>query len=460
MVDLPAGWKAERLTEGPIVIRSPQSSSFALVQPFIARRGETAEGVLKRAPAEIAALFPNAVIVQTWQRGLEGNATAEIRFGEKQAMKAHMQCSIYNRGGMLYAVAAPQASFDRDRPALVKALGSFQFTPSSADAKKPAEPTIEYVTWREPNEGAFTIEVPKGWSVSGGIVRKASVDVRTAVEIASPDGRIRIYNGDARVGGFAKPNALLSAGGFGEGSVYSPGYGVSMIVKRYQPGAVFAADNVAKRFGGALQELRISKGRQRPDLTARLNELFSGFAAGVNVRADAGDVEFTAMRNGEPIKGSCFASTVLAEMNGSGTWSAPMLYGYVASSDQADTAATVLAHMVGSFKSDEEWARRQGDLTMRTSGIVTQANQEIMDIWRSARVNGGGEGEHPFDRMDRLWGNVNRGQETVRDPETGETWQAEAGHNYYFARPGSTEVKGNDTGEKPNASYGELVIVR
>src|SRR5689334_16033918 len=50
---------------------------------------------------------------------------------------------------------------------------------------------VRFVPWRDPKEGAFTVSVPEGWQLSGGLYRAAAIDVRPVVEIQSPDGLMR-----------------------------------------------------------------------------------------------------------------------------------------------------------------------------------------------------------------------------------------------------------------------------
>jgi len=48
--------------------------------------------------------------------------------------------------------------------------------------------------------------------------RFASVDTRGALEVAFPDGKIRISLGDPNVPPFTEPNRMLALTGFREGS--------------------------------------------------------------------------------------------------------------------------------------------------------------------------------------------------------------------------------------------------
>ena len=56
-----------------------------------------------------------------------------------------------------------------------------------------ALPVVLFTQWKDPNEGAFTLNVPQNWSMSGGAARRAAVDIRNVVRATSPDGRIRVF---------------------------------------------------------------------------------------------------------------------------------------------------------------------------------------------------------------------------------------------------------------------------
>ena len=94
--------------------------------------------------------------------------------------------------------------------------------------------------------------LPRGWRVDGGLVRQASVDVRPYVRVNSPDGAVTVALGDSKVPPFAVPNAQLDYAGFGEGTWYSPGYGVRMLVRRFRRGVCRPRPAAPTRRGRAL----------------------------------------------------------------------------------------------------------------------------------------------------------------------------------------------------------------
>ena len=56
--------------------------------------------------------------------------------------------------------------------------------------RPPAPP--EWVRFEDPVEHAFTLDVPKGWTARGGLVRLGYSDHRAMIDVTSPDGRINV----------------------------------------------------------------------------------------------------------------------------------------------------------------------------------------------------------------------------------------------------------------------------
>ncbi len=158
-------------------------------------------------------------------------------------------------------------------------METFRATGAPAGAESAKRPDVKWVRWQDPKENAFSLEVPAGWTVTGGAFRFAPVDIRKAVQASSPDGRIRITGGDAELPTFTEPNQMLAMTGFREGSWYSPGYGVNMMVRRYMPGTQFAGEYVATRAARGCGNLKFTETRDRPDADGPLNQLMSGLAA-------------------------------------------------------------------------------------------------------------------------------------------------------------------------------------
>src|SRR5581483_2847894 len=126
-------------------------------------------------------------------------------------------------------------------PTFARIFSSLTFAPPAAGSG----PALPSTRWSDPREQAFSLELPSNWRIDGGLVRRAAVDVVYTWAATAPDGSAHISGGDASLPTFTVPNAMLNMGGFREGSWYSPGYGVRMMVRQYIPGAAFARSYAA-----------------------------------------------------------------------------------------------------------------------------------------------------------------------------------------------------------------------
>ncbi len=435
-VDHPPGWRVTAQSDGLVRVASPDGAAFAVVQPFLLAQPSAARAWLAQAPARFAGLFPQGRVVRVEPRpGRAEEAIASLAYGAGQATAL---CVIAGRAGMFYAIAAPRAQFAARRGELVRVLGSFRYTQSDS------------VRWRDPRENAFSIEIPRGWKATGGTFRLASVDTRAVVDLTSPDGQIRITTGDAEVPTYTEPTQMLVMSGFREGSWYSPGYGVRMMVRRYMTGVDFAAEYVRQRIGARCAGLRVIETRDRPDVARQLGAIYSqgGF---VSQRLTVGEAAFTC---GGSMRGLYLAGTQLTQMAGmpGGLWQVPHLAGYVAPADQAPLAESVLRRAIETAELNPEWARMQQGVTAATSRIVSQTHAEI-----SASINESyWNRQRSQDELSRKWSNVILGQTDVVDPATGEKWKVAAGHNYYWRKEGGNQIAGTDTWTRPDIDFTPL----
>jgi hypothetical protein len=316
-------------------------------------------------------------------------------------------------------------------------------------------PGMAFASFTDPRESAFTVDVPRGWKTSGGLFRFASVDTRAALELIAPEGDIRVTSGDPEIPPFTLPNPTLAWSGFREGSWYSPGYGVRMMVRTYQPGTVFAEDYVRSRVARQIgcNNLAITARRERVDLTGAINALYAQFGGlGVQVREAAGDVEFACTRDGQPWRGYYLASTLLAAGQGGGVWHAERLIGFAAAAAKAGIAQMVMLRMVRTARVNPEWERMQEGVTMSTSQIVARTNELISSTIRETFRNQW----HAHDEAMRRDANARRGAVDLRDTETGETWTVESGRRHFWRKPGSDTIVGTDTYDPPGIGYEPL----
>ncbi len=455
-VAYPADWSVDAGADGSIRIASPDGRRFAMIQPFYLQRPERATGIIRQLPGLYPDLLRGARIEESRTvRDRPDEAIARLRFRQDGTWsRASVLCSIDGRSGMLYILAADEDDYEATRDDLLGVLQSFRFEePKQPAAKRRKADSVDYVRWQDPIEQAFWLEVPRGWKVSGGTFRYASVDVRPQLIAESPDGAIRITSGDVEIPPYIVPTPMLQMTGFSEGSVYSPGYGVQMMVMRYMPGMDFARWYVEFRVAGMYEGVRVTHARPRPDLVQSLNDVLYRYGAlGIGASMQAGEVAFTGRLGGNEMRGYYLAVTQLTSAQGGGIWNVQHLIGYVAEAGREQEAQDILGHMIRSSQMNPQWAAMQSQLAGQTAAIVSDTHQQI-----SAIIDEGywGRQAGPDEAM-RNWSNMMLGQTDVRDPEDGSTWKVASGRNYYWRRAGSDTVVGTDTYDRPDIDFTPL----
>lgn len=256
------------------------------------------------------------------------------------------------------------------------------------------------------------------------------------LETVSPDDQIRITAGDSRIPTFVVPNQTLMMSGFREGSMYSPGYGVQMQVRRYMPGVTFA-EFYAMRQAGNGGSFRVLDRKDRSDSPGQLN---SGMT-----RTTGGEVAFAFTRNGQPFAGYCFATTSLTSSYGISTWNVSDLHCFTAPERQAGTAQSVIRHMVKTAQVNPQWAAMQQGVASHSGRTVAATNDYVGRVLSQSYW----ENSASQDRMSQKRSDATLGVVRLEDPTTGERFTAANGSNYYSRIAGANTVLGNDTGGFP-----------
>jgi len=405
--------------------------------------------------ATVAAVYPS--------RNAATSALAKIDFASNGGPgTAHVLCFMAGRIGTLYVIGAPAASFAQQRSGLVRILQSFSFTgehavPRDGGQAAPAESRVSYSRFQDPREGSFSIDVPTGWKVDGGMIRKSTVDVRAYVFATSPDNSTLIRVGDPDIGSFIPPTQTLGMTGFREGSQYSPGYGNVMTVRRFVPGPAFAQEYAYKL-------ARIMQASPPQFKTVKpLPQYSSTTNVGPAVRQSiAGEADFTCMRGSQEFAGTVWAQTTGTTMpgieGGGGIWTVSILIDFLAPAGKAAATDAIVQHMVQSFQMNSSWVGQQQQTTAQTSQIVRETNEQVSRIisdtyWSRQKAQ---------DRTNRNFDDYIRGAVRLKDPESGEELEGVSGKNYYYRVPGTNNTVGTDRTDFQvhNPDFTELEQIR
>jgi len=294
----------------------------------------------------------------------------------------------------------------------------------AAHAADSATGQVAFVTWREPNENAFTIDVPKGWVVSGGMRRLSPVDARPGVQIVSPDGAIRLFLGDVDVAPFRELDPILQSMGAREGMVYA-----GSPIARYQDGAQFAAHYPGWKLCPQPRIVQSGLLRQESEtLNAQVAQF--GRKMGVAAGASVGEAIFRCRDAEGFVMATTLYTRPLAGQGVSG-WFVYQLAGFTTRDpNQGYFAKYVLSAMLASLKTNPAWDARAAQTAgqyaqqaMQISNAVTQT--AIQHARQQAAQGSAGGWNHPntanlprINRdpaVERNRDNANRGTRRVCD---------------------------------------------
>jgi hypothetical protein len=349
---------------------------------------------------------------------------------------------------MLYAVRGDPETCGQFSAQAAKAFASVRLSGSGGAGASPApsrpSQKAARVRFVDPRERAFSLEVPAGWSVEGGLFRYGAVDVRFGVEARSPDRAILVRFGDPGIGTY-----VTGAIGFPEGGTFSPGPGQVMTVRQYRPPAVFAAQYASQQAGCA--GFTVARRQARPDLVGQMNALYQQY--GLMVRLDAGDVAFDCGGPGG-LRGYWLAALQIVQTGGPAMWKPEYLIGYLAHPSREAEARAVLADMVGTVQVDPSWYQRQTGQAGQVSQVVTKTGEAI------ARIVNGGYWERTANEpaLSVARSNTNLGIEQVENAQTGQRYDVASGANRYWVNP-QGQVVGTQTDATPHVDFSALMAV-
>lgn len=451
-VQLPRAWRASAADSGRIDLRSADGEHLVIWPVFL--QAQVNDAVASSALRSIAAQVRPDVRWQGFEPGAGNYRRLFGSAGEQRALAVFTwNNSPRGAAGYVYTIVAPKARYQQNTEVYAQILKSFRVT--NAGSKQGAAPTAEmlsYVRWQDPIQNAFSLDVPRGWQVSGGAYRFAPMDVRFELMAQSPDNRIRITSGDRELATFAHPSDADRYIGNTSGSVDLMGY--RAYFKQYAPGAKFAREYVQTKVTRGCSNLQFKNERERPELVQAINAIYARYEAmGVPIRYDAGEVAFTCDCGGQPIQGYYLAVTWFIQgSTGGALWAVERLYGYLATNGKADEAQTAMVRMAQSAEINPQWAARQQHLTRQAVRIGTDTMRAVSDAmlenyWSHTRSR---------DEHMRQVTNAIASTEDVIDPQTGRQYSIYSGSNYYWINRGET-ITGTNTWQRPDTDYREMV---
>jgi len=213
--------------------------------------------------------------------------------------------------------------------------------------------TGPWTRFADPIEQAFSIDVPAGWSVSGGTVRHAPTCAQPVLRALSPDRRIYLFMGDPYLTHYVTPPWLQGLLGVPDGTPLAPGYTQS----RYITGSQFALEYATRRLSSLCDNLAVTLQRPHPELAHAPFTARRPYA-----RREAGEAQFRCEHAGAAAVGSVVASTYIFELfpgAGQSYWGVEWLSGAIAPPDRIEWVTQTMLQMFQTIRVDQAWESRE-----------------------------------------------------------------------------------------------------
>lgn len=228
--------------------------------------------------------------------------------------------------------------------AFLRSRGTIASAAESADGS--AAPAISWTRFQDPYEHAFTLDVPQGWAVKGGLFRLGYSDVRPMIDITSPDGQTNIRMGDVAIPAYAVPNQYHPK----EGEPYDLGAQAQMTVARYRSGEDFARLYALQRFPRLCQKLEPQPVDSNPPVRDYVPP-----GAPAPSQSSAGQVSYRC----ESAQGTRVAYVYAKTSLFNALWQVTSLASFIAPAQELPEARDILLHLSQSFQPSGGWIELQ-----------------------------------------------------------------------------------------------------
>ncbi len=459
------GWTADRAENGSgAIVFSGAGDARVMVWPLFVARGA------KMPPPEtiLTDFAGKAARDMNWTKpepfGREG-----VRMFGRSGDTVAQASLVYSKSdaglaGYWYLTSAQEDQYTALQPDFAILMSGVRlYGPAEgASTAAPVAPKMQYVDWREPNEGAYTAKVPGKWAVRGGIVRPDPMRLLDIMDITSPDGKIYVFSGDPNAAIFKTPTQMEAQLGLVEGMRHG-----GAILMRYIPAATFLPQYIQNRFGQQCASVSVEKVEDQPEYAAQVNaQLAQSTMPGNYQRAD---IALAYFRCGADAVGFVQMATYITGTEaqygteGFGIWQVSAVSGFIAPEAQAGAATETLMTVLSSRVVNPEWQRSNAKMVSQIQQINREtANQLSAQITQryaasqSTGASGSSTSSSVSDDLSRRWQNNTLDQTDVIDESTGLSYKVESGSNYYWINQQGTAITGTNTPSQPDTDFQQM----
>ncbi|MBX3013292.1 MAG: hypothetical protein KF832_17365 [Caldilineaceae bacterium] len=383
-LEYPVDWTVELQESGRVVVQNEETNEGVAIWPLYSEVEITADS----AAAMMASIVEQASAASEWSQPEEAGEGILRMVGRDDEYTAVALFTWVNgeAGAALafYLTVALHDSYLALEPSFAQIIDSFTVAGVPAAATNLAD--LDFITWEDPDENAYRLELPADWTIAGGLERASTFDARPWLFAASPDEAISLMFGSDQLPIFIVPNAALAAQGYAEGDSYVVG-DTELVLAEYTPGVEFA-----ERFGRdvlGLDACTIDTTQALPELEAAIRDYVEANELDAyGIRQDVGTITYTCEDGNLTRHGTLLAFTVLANQEGVEIWQASTLLAYEATPERLAEAQAIVGYSVASWHPSLDWLAEQPEMTMADAETQQAASVYFAELI-AAEIAGG-----------------------------------------------------------------------
>lgn len=318
--------------------------------------------------------------------------------------------------------------------------------------------SVEYIKLEDPQENAFSVEMPKGWNNQIGLVRVSESQTYTCGVAVSPDNKTRIFFGDPNIPNFTTPNPSI-----GLDERFST---ATNRVMNYVPAEQFVA-NYTKNAFGKNEAFKIIAIRPNNERLQKIKNMIASNGMGSYTKAECVDVVFEYSQNGELYQGTVSGNA----LDLSSLWTVEVS-GFTTPKSQFDDTREIIEAIAASLKTNPQWRQKQDqafaarmqrqqiESNQKMQQLTAAHNQRMNDIQNSAnahqqRMNNLNQS---YDQYNQSWQNQQnslddqhkRTIDMIREEQlvrgnNGQYGKVESGYDNYYVNPNNNMYFGTNT---------------
>lgn len=301
---------------------------------------------------------------------------------------------------------------------------------ASQGATKPSD-SPEWVRYTDSAEGAFSMDVPIGWQVQGGMYRFGYFDVRWMMDVRSLDGKVIIRINDVNIPPYVLPGPHSGAAGqpFVRPNMFQ------MVVDNFREAQPYADSYAKKRFASTCNSFAPKASDWTPTPPAAWKTEPGARSTQASLAYDCPTSDGARIAN---------IDAVTSTHGRDGLWTVDAMISILATPDKLALARSMTQHMIDSWEENPQWKQYQDRMTqtgltqMRADFGRFMQQMAAFHQQREAAMNQQvaqyESRQHAQAAQVSSWGNMLTGITNLYDPTTGTQFQVFSGpkSNYYM----------------------------